>query len=127
VISERGEENSRELGGGVMAVEKGGGERRKYKRVPVEFPVTYRIRGTTILGRAVNACNEGMMVESYLALKTAFQILGILKKKRRYRLRIEFTHKRTYRTEGEIRHFHLDFSGIEPCRSSVGFFIPKMA
>lgn len=109
-----------------MAIGDETGERRRYKRVSVEFPVTYKIRGTTVLGRAVNACNEGMMVESYLALKTALQILEILKKKRRYQLRIEFTHKRSYRTEGEIRHFHLDFSGIEPCRSLVGFCIPRM-
>lgn len=109
-----------------MAEEERGGERRRYKRVAVEFPVTYKIRGSTILGRSVNACNEGMMVESNVALKTAFQILGILRRKRRPRLKIEFTHKRTYRTEGEIRHFHLDFSGTEPCRSLVGFFIPKI-
>lgn len=101
-------------------------ERRKYKRVLIEFPVTYKIRGTTILGRAMNASNEGMMVESYLALKTALQILEILSKKRMYRLNIEFTHKKTYRTEAEIKHFHLDFSGNEPCRSVVGFFMPKI-
>ena len=101
-------------------------ERRKYKRVSVEVPVTYKIKGTTVLGRSVNACNEGMLVESYLALKTAFHILGILRKKGRHCLKLEFTHKKTYRTEGEIRHFHLDFSGIEPCRSLVGFFIPKI-
>lgn len=102
------------------------GERRKYKRVSIELPVTYKIRGTTVLGRTVNACNEGMMVESYVGLNTALQVLGILKKKRRYRLGIEFTHKKTYRTEAEIRHFHLDFSGNEPCRSVVGFFVPKI-
>jgi hypothetical protein len=109
-----------------MAAGESSEERRKYKRVPVEFPVTYKIRGTTILGRSVNACNEGLMVESNVALKTAFQILGILRKKRKSRLRLDFTHKKPYRTEGEIRHFHLDYSGIEPCRSLVGFFIPSL-
>jgi hypothetical protein len=110
-----------------MAVEDWTDERRKYKRVAVEFPVTYKIRGRTILGRAVNACNAGMMVESYLGLGMAFRILGALRKKRGHRVRIEFTHKKTYRIEGEIRHFHLDFSGNEPCRSVVGFFLPLIA
>jgi len=107
-----------------MAVVDTSGERRKYKRVLIEFPVTYKIRGTTVMGRAMNACNEGMMVESYVGLKTAFQILGMLRKKRRHRLSVEFTHKKTYRAEAEIRHFHLDFSGNERCRSVVGFFMP---
>jgi hypothetical protein len=109
-----------------MAVGNQNDERRKYKRVLVEFPVTYKIRRTTILGRALNASNEGMMVESYLDLKTALRILGALKKKRKYRLNIEFTYKKTYRTEAEVRHFHLDFSGKEPCRSVFGFFTPKI-
>jgi hypothetical protein len=110
----------------MSAVERNN-ERRKYRRVPVDFPVTYRIRGTTVLGRALDGCNEGLLVESRLALKTALQILGIVKRKRQYRLRIEFSHKKAFRIEGEIRHFHLDFSGNEPCRFVVGFFLPVIA
>ncbi|MBW2059226.1 MAG: hypothetical protein JRH07_11535 [Deltaproteobacteria bacterium] len=101
-------------------------ERRRFKRVSIEFPVSYKIRGTTILGRAINACNQGMMVESYVGVKTALQILGMMKKKRRSRVGLEFTHKKTYRTEAEIRHFHFDFSGSEPCRSVVGFYMPEI-
>jgi len=102
-------------------------ERRKHKRVEINFPVTYKIRRTTVMGRAVNACNEGMLVESFLALRTAFQILGILTKKRKHRINVEFTFKkRTYRTEAEMRHFHLDFSGSEPCRSELGFHMPRI-
>jgi hypothetical protein len=101
-------------------------ERRRYKRISAGFPVSYRVKGTTIMGKAINACNEGILVESHLDLKTAFQIVGMLRKKRRQRFKIEFSHKQTYKTEGEIRHFHLDFSGTEPCRSLAGFFVPKM-
>jgi len=113
--------------GGIMAAEATNDERRKHRRVPIDFPVTYKIRGTTVLGRALNASNEGMLVESYLAMRTALHILGILKRKRRHRLTVEFTYKKKYHTQAEIRHFHLDFSGNEPCRSLVGFFMPKMA
>jgi hypothetical protein len=110
-----------------MAPEVNHDDRRKHRRVSVDFPVTYKIRGTTILGRATNASNEGMLVESFLALKTALHILGILKKKRRPRLNVEFTYKKAYQAEAEIRHVHLDFSGNEPCRSMVGFFMPKIS
>jgi len=109
-----------------MTTEATNDERRKHRRVSIDFPVTYKIRGTTVLGRAMNASNEGMLVESYLALKTALHILGVLKRKRGHRLGVEFTYKKTYHTQAEIRHFHLDFSGNEPCRSLVGFFMPKI-
>ena len=110
-----------------MVMEATGKERRKYRRVSIDFPVSYKIHGTMVLGRAMDASNEGMKVESYLPLKTALRILGGLKRKRKYRLNLEFTYRRTYRTQGEIRHFHLDFSGNEPCRSVLGFFVPKIA
>jgi hypothetical protein len=111
----------------MMAMGATGKERRKYRRVSIDFPVSYKIHGTTVLGRAMDACNEGMKVESYIPLKTALRMLTTLRKKRKVRLHLEFTYKRTYRTQGEIRHFHLDFSGNEPCRSVLGFFVPKIA
>jgi hypothetical protein len=113
--------------GGSAVAEKNANERRKFKRIAVDFPVTYRIRGTTVLGRALDGCNEGLLVESRLALRTALQILGILKRKPTSRLRVEFTHKKSFRVEGEIRHFHLDFSGNEPCRFVVGLFLAAIA
>ena len=101
--------------------------RRKYERVSVDFPVVYRIKNMNILGRAMNASNEGMMVESYLSLKTAEQILQFWDKNRGYKLNMRFTYRsKAYRPEAEIRHFHLDFLGKERCRYLAGFFIPKI-
>ena len=103
-------------------------DRRRYTRVSVDFPVVYRIKTRNVLGRAMNACNEGMMIDAYLSLETAAQLLQSLAKNRRYKLPVRFTYKnKAYRSEAEIRHFHLDFLGNERCRNLAGFFIPKMA
>jgi hypothetical protein len=103
-------------------------DRRRYTRVSVDFPVVYRIKTRNFLGRAINVCREGMMIESYLSLETAHQILQSLTKNRGYKLGVRFMHKnKAYRPEGEIKHFHLDFLGNERCRYLAGFFIPKMA
>ena len=103
-----------------------GNERRKYKRVPVDFPVFYRIQKMTVLGKAVNASKKGMMVESYLALETAGQILRTLANERGHSVDLQFTYKKkAYRPRVEIRHFHLDFSGKQPCRAVAGFSLSK--
>jgi len=102
-------------------------EQRKHERSWVEFPVVYRIGGNLITGSTVNVCNEGMLVESYLSSKTALRVFKILNKKPGYRLELEYTFERnTYRRNAEIRHFHADFSGSEPYRFTVGFWVPRI-
>ncbi len=101
--------------------------RRKYKRVAVDFPVVFKINRRSVLGKALNACNEGMMVESNLPLETAVQILKTLAKKKSRKLDVRFTYnKKTYRPEAEIKHFHLDLFGNGMCRSVAGFFMPTI-
>jgi len=110
-----------------MAVGKMDRERRKYKRVSVDFPVVYRIQGVTVMGKAVNASNEGMMVESHIGLENALRIVQILANRQRLTLDLQFTYKnRGFRTEAEMKHFHLHFLGKEPCRSELGVFMPKI-
>jgi len=110
----------------VMAGQNPNDERRKFRRVPVGFPTAYTVHGTIIPGWALNACNEGMMVESFMSLDMALHILYWLKKRGTNHLVLEFTHKGTYRTEAEIKHFHLQFLGRTLCRSQIGFFMPKI-
>jgi hypothetical protein len=115
-----------QVGEEIIARGEGDIERRKHKRVPVDFTVTYRVWGTTVTGRALNACNEGMMVESSLDFAVARQILDVLGKNGNNRLQVEFTYKKAYRTEAEIRHFRLAPNGPANYRSEVGFFIPRI-
>jgi hypothetical protein len=101
-------------------------DQRGYERTWVEVPVIYRIGRTTITGSSVNACNEGFMVESYLSSKTASKVFRILRKEPKYRLKLKYTYKgATYLRKAEVKHFHFDFSGDEPYRFTVGFWIPK--
>jgi hypothetical protein len=109
--------------GRMVAVEDIGDDRRKHKRVSVSFAVTYEIKGIIVPGWAVNACNHGMLVRSYLPLGTARQILQILEKKENNRLTVQFTHDKSYRVVAEIRHLHLDLSMDE---ALVGLFMPKI-
>jgi hypothetical protein len=102
-------------------------EQRRNERLWVEFPVLYKIGGSTITGSTVNVSNEGILVESYLSSKTAFRIFKVLNKKPRYRLEVEYTYEgTTYRRDAEIKHFHADFAGSEPYRFTMGFNIPKI-
>ena len=102
-------------------------DRRRYTRVSVDFPVVYRIKTRNVLGRAMNACNEGMMIDAYLSLETAAQLLQSLAKNRRYKLPVRFTYKnKAYRSEAEIMHFHLDFIRNKQCRSVAGIFMPRI-
>ena len=102
------------------------GNRRKYKRVPVDFPVVLEFSGETISGQALNGCNEGLIVESYMSSEYAQGIMGMLSD-RPLKVALQFTHnKRTYKTEGELKHFYLDFLGNHMCRIKIGLFIPKM-
>ena len=109
-----------------MTVEDSSADRRKHKRVPVDFPVVCRIRGTPVLGWSVNACNRGMLVTSYLPLKTAIRILGVLNRTRSYPVEVEFTHNKSYRAEAEIKHFHIELSSEGRCRSFIGLFMSKV-
>jgi hypothetical protein len=102
-------------------------ERRKHKRVSVDFPVTYRLQGTSFLGKAVNASNEGMMVESYLGPEAALRILQSLAYETGNNAELKFTYKnKAYRAEGEMKHCHLEFFGREPFRAQLGLFLPKI-
>lgn len=102
-------------------------ERRKYRRVPVDFPVAYTIGRIRVVGKAVNACNEGLMVECYVPIETAGQILWILGNKQGHNIDLQFTYgKKAYRSEAEITHFHLDFIRNEQCRSVAGIFMAKI-
>lgn len=96
-------------------------ERRKTRRVPVDFPVTVEIHGTPVSGWALNACNSGMMVQSFMTLDMALHVLHRLKKNGMERLFLEFTHKEPCRTQADLRHFHLEFLGSRLCRSRAGF------
>jgi len=79
------------------------------------------------MGNAVNVCNEGILVESYLSSKSALEIFKILKKKPNYRLGVEFTYEgSTDLRKVEVKHFHLDFSGSEAYRFTVGFWLPRV-
>ena len=109
-----------------MAVEDISDDRRKHKRVAVDTPVVCRIRETPVLGWSVNACNRGMMVRSYLPLKIAIRILGVLNKNRNYPVEVEFTHNKNYRAEAEIKHFHLDISPGDRCLSSIGLHLSRI-
>ncbi len=101
-------------------------DQREHERVYVEFPVVYTIGRNTLTGSTVNASNEGMMVESYVSSRTALRVFKILCKKPGFHLIVEYTYKEnTYLRASEIRHFHLDYSGSEPYRLTVGFWIPK--
>jgi len=111
---------------GMVAPGENDHERRKHKRVAVDFPVTYKIWGTTVRGRALNACNEGMMVESSLDLEMARKILEVIGKNGENRLEVEFTYRKPYRAEAEIRHFRLAPSGPTRYRSEVGLFMPRI-
>ncbi len=100
-------------------------ERRKQERVPVELPLSYTIGTKTLIGSTVNACDEGMMVESYLSSRMALKVFKILDKIPDYRMGVEFTYEgNTERRNVEIKHFHLDFSGSEAYRLTVGFWLP---
>ena len=103
-----------------------GEERRKFRRIPVDFPASYEIHGTTVYGWALNACNEGMLVESFMSLDMALHLLDRLKKEGGKRLFLEFTHRGPHRAEAEMKHFHLHFLGRRLCRSQLGFFMPKI-
>ena len=102
-------------------------DQRKNRRFWIEFPVTYRIGGKQYTGRTINACNEGMMVESSLSLKAAYRVFKILTKGCNNHIDLEYVYKdKTRRRKAEIKHFHLDFSGTEPYRLTLGFFIPRI-
>lgn len=101
-------------------------ERRKHERFPVEFPLSYKIGGKTLGGSTVNVCNEGILVESFLSSKTALKVFKTLEKNPNHRLEVEFTYDgNTDLRDVEIKHFHLDFSGSEAYRLTVGFHLPR--
>ena len=110
-----------------MPQQDGHGEQRKHQRSPVEFPVVYKVGGTTLTGSTLNASNEGILVESCLSAKTAFKVFKVLNRKPGYRLKIEYSYGgNTYLRDAEVKHFRLDFSGGDPYHLRIGFWIPKI-
>jgi len=102
-------------------------DRRRHERFCVEFPLTYRIGRRTLMGNAVNVCNEGIMVESYLSSRAALEVFKILKSKPNYRLGVEFSYEgNTDLRDVQVKHFHLDFSGSEAYRFTVGFWLSRV-
>jgi hypothetical protein len=102
-------------------------ELRKFRRVSVDFPVTYRLKGRAYLGKAVDACNEGMMVESLLGLNQALRLFHLLAAKEEGKVELKFTtNDRAYRAEGEMKHFRLCFFGRQPFRAELGLFLPRI-
>ena len=109
-----------------MIAEGSSTDRRKHERIDVEFPLTYKIGRKTLMGNALNVCNEGIFVESFLSSRAALDLFRILKRKPHHRMDVEFTYEgnRDLR-DVQIKHFHLDFSGREAYRFTVGFWLPK--
>jgi len=102
-------------------------EQRKAERLWIESPVVYRIGRNTLTGSMVNASNEGILAESCLSSRKAMRVFRILNRKPGYRLEVKYSlGPKTYLREAEIRHFHFDFSGRDPYRFTVGFWIPKI-
>ena len=102
-------------------------DRRKNERFSVEFPLTYRIGKKTLLGSALNVCHEGILVESYLSSRMALDVFKVLKNAQNLRLGVEFTYEgKTDQRDVEIKHFHLDYSGCEAYRFTVGFWLPRV-
>ncbi len=66
------------------------------------------------------------MVESSLDLEMARKILEVIGKNGENRLEVEFTYRKPYRAEAEIRHFRLAPSGPARYRSEVGLFMPRI-
>ena len=97
-------------------------EQREQERTWVEFPVTYKIGRCKITGSTVNACSQGMMVESYLSSRSAARVFKILRKKPNYHLKLNYEYKgSSHQRPAEVKHFHFDFSGSEPYRFTAGF------
>lgn len=102
-------------------------DRRRHKRVPVDFPVVYKLQGKTVLGKAVNACNEGVLVEAYVGLEPALHMLKNLANNGKHNVDLRFAYKKkAYRTSAELKHCRLHFLGTEVLRAELGFFVPKI-
>jgi len=102
-------------------------EQREYERSCIEFPVIYTIGGVTLTGSTLNVCNEGILVESCLSAKSVLKVFKILNRQPGYRLEVEYSYGgNTYLRDAEVKHFHLDFSGSDPYRLRVGFWIPRI-
>ncbi len=101
-------------------------DRRKYRRVPVDFPVICKIEEKTIRGQALNRCNKGLMVEYYLDLRVAHGLIDMLFYRPLY-IGLQFIcNEKTYSTEGELRHFHLNYKEDKGCTITIGVCVPEI-
>jgi hypothetical protein len=97
-------------------------DRRKYRRVPIECPVDYRIGAINLKGVTVNAGSEGIIVKSSVSLETAFEIFKTLDNEPNYHTDLEIDSEgRTYLIDAETKHFHLDSSDDKGYVLRVGF------
>lgn len=95
---------------------------RENRRILVRCSVEYDIGGINLKGITANASSDGIMVKSFLALETVFEIFRFLDKEPNYQTILEFSLEgETYLTEAEIKHFHLDSFGDRKYLFRVGF------
>lgn len=101
-------------------------DERKDKRVPLKYPLSYRIGGMKLRGTTVNASNEGILIKTPLSLETAFAIFKTLDRKSNYLTELEvILEGKICQVDAEIRHFHLDCSGQKPYLFRAGLRFPK--
>jgi hypothetical protein len=115
----------REGRGGIVAKVGTAPERRKHQRFQVKHSMSFKIGRKTLTGRTVNACDQGMLVESSVSSRTALKIFKMFRDRPNYRSEAEFTFGQdVYLRDVEVKHFRFDFSGSEPYRLSLGFWLP---
>jgi len=103
-------------------------ERRKSERFKVELPVSFEISKHTFFGTTANLSDDGMMIESSLALGNVHRIFKVFLKTEECPIKVNYSIKGTsFSRRGKIKHYHLDFSGVRSAsRFSFGVWIPKL-
>ena len=102
-------------------------EQREHERFKVEFPLTYKLGKILLTGSTVDACNQGIRIESYVSPKKAPKVFKMLYKNPRYKLEIEYVYEgKSYVRDAEVRHFEVAYSGSGSYRFTIGFFIPRI-
>ena len=103
-------------------------ERRNSQRIELQMPVTFEIVRDVFFGTTTNLSDDGMMIESSLALPNLRRILNAILKATECPITVNYSIKhRSFSRPAKIKHYHLDFSGGQSaCRFSFGAWIPKM-
>ena len=103
-------------------------ERRNSERTKVEMPVSFEIGKDTFFGTTANLCDDGMMIESSLALANVRRIFKVLLKTQECPIEVNYSIRgKSFSRPGKIKHYHLDFSGGQSAsRFCFGVWIPKL-